>query len=45
MLNELTSLETKLNNLIERLEALKKENDDLKPSLQHAQDGTLRADW
>ncbi|MDC0183116.1 hypothetical protein OAJ43_03120 [Nitrosomonadales bacterium] len=38
MLNELTSLETKLNNLIERLEVLKKENDDLKPSLQLAQE-------
>jgi chromosome segregation ATPase len=38
MLNELNLLENKLNTLIERVEALKKENDELKPSLHLAQE-------
>jgi chromosome segregation ATPase len=38
MLNELNLLENKLNNLIDTMEALKKENGDLKPNLHHAKE-------
>jgi len=38
MLNELNLLEKKLNTLIEKIEVLKKENDELKPSLHLAQE-------
>ena len=38
MLNELNLLEKKLNTLIEKIEVLKKENDELKPSLRLAQE-------
>ena len=43
MLNELNLLENKLNTLIEKVEALKKENDELKPSLHLAQEEIGRA--
>ena len=38
MLNELNLLESKLNTLIEKIEVLKKENDELKPNLHLAQE-------
>ncbi|MDA9210767.1 cell division protein ZapB [Methylophilaceae bacterium] len=38
MLDELNLLESKINKLIEAIEVLKKENDELKPSLHHAKE-------
>ena len=38
MLDELNILESKLNKLIDRIEVLKKENDELKPNLHLAKE-------
>ena len=42
MLDELNLLESKINKLIEAIEVLKKENDELKPSLHHAKEEILK---